>query len=497
MSTKKSYPQTPENYIKTGNARKLPIYECWVNEDFQTSGMANVLVSRIHKNGNLTGAIYLIDLFCLGVKDSVYFFNSDAGEYKEEILTAIPERIKIDYNHAHNLIYGAEIYAEELGLSAHKSFKTSQYILEEDTDDIPLEYFEFGENGKPHLFVSKNESRNLEIKLMENKLGKDGFHVTYQDLEFSEEDACEDTDEEDDEEEDVEEVLHKINDNDFLYYLEINDLDVIENIVNIYERCESPEKHALELEKLISDFEEPPLFILHRNTDEIYTECYPSHDNEVKAFKPLLPEETSLLLSTDYPEGTLAMAEFFDDLVLENDEETSDYETMINAAIHKLREKHGGKEALESFLVEFYFEEDDDENIEKALENYINLFPNSLHAQAVYLNDKIHTLVDKSQDALKKIMNILPFKIVETNTFFPNTTKAIHISEILSFLFLQGIYHIANHNIVKAEAFLREMVDLRLKEYPYFGTLRILLTQEKIHLFPKEKPKNSNLKIVL
>jgi len=54
---------SPENYIRK-KARSLPIYECWVNTNWEGSGMANIVIARSHTNGNITFCIYLVDLYC-------------------------------------------------------------------------------------------------------------------------------------------------------------------------------------------------------------------------------------------------------------------------------------------------------------------------------------------------------------------------------------------------------------------------------------------------
>ena len=70
---KKPQPQllSPENYIRQ-KARNLSIYECLINDDWKKMGSANVVIARIHTNGNLTVGAYLVDLLCMGVKDTVY-----------------------------------------------------------------------------------------------------------------------------------------------------------------------------------------------------------------------------------------------------------------------------------------------------------------------------------------------------------------------------------------------------------------------------------------
>jgi len=46
-------------------------------------GMGEVLVSRMHASGNITYALFLIDFYCLGVKDSFYRFNETPFDYED------------------------------------------------------------------------------------------------------------------------------------------------------------------------------------------------------------------------------------------------------------------------------------------------------------------------------------------------------------------------------------------------------------------------------
>src|ERR1700743_1386339 len=73
--------QSPESYIKN-QARQLPIVETFISKDWQENGICNIAVARGHKNGNYTVGIYLVDLFCLGLKDATYEFNLSPSDYR-------------------------------------------------------------------------------------------------------------------------------------------------------------------------------------------------------------------------------------------------------------------------------------------------------------------------------------------------------------------------------------------------------------------------------
>lgn len=150
---------SPENYIRE-RARTLPIHECLINPDWEVHGMASIIVSRKHTNGNLTAGLYLVDLKCLGVKDAQYFFNIYPFEYNNllERRGETQQLEKVDYTLAHNIIYAGMEFAEDYGFKPHKDFSVAKFILEEDTEDIELIEITCGENGVPFFVRGPLES---------------------------------------------------------------------------------------------------------------------------------------------------------------------------------------------------------------------------------------------------------------------------------------------------------------------------------------------------
>jgi len=171
-------PPSPEKYIRT-RCRNLPIGTCYINNGWKENGMAYVFITRKHSNDNITVGIYLVDTYCLGVKDSYYKFNISPFEL-DEIINDIYEGISfapIDYVLAHNIVYGAIGYAEDYGFSPHKDFtKVTQFILEEDDDNVVLMELEYGRNGKPFLIIQDEDEPYLGyIKTLEETAGEGNF----------------------------------------------------------------------------------------------------------------------------------------------------------------------------------------------------------------------------------------------------------------------------------------------------------------------------------
>ena len=82
------------------------------------------------------------------------------------------------YEEAHNWVYGAIAWAEEAGIAPDKSFAITKYMLEEDTDDVPLIEYEFGYNGKHLLMANNNLELSKYLPLMKKNLGEGNFAFT-------------------------------------------------------------------------------------------------------------------------------------------------------------------------------------------------------------------------------------------------------------------------------------------------------------------------------
>lgn len=173
---------SPENYIRQ-RARNLPLFQCLVNEGWEEEGLVYATIARKHINGNITFCAYLVDLKCLGIKDTMYFFNAhplDFNEFKDDMSNDI-DSIECDYDLVHNVIHAAWEYAEEIGFEPHRDFLSiTQYMLEEDTDEIPLMDIHCGgDDGKP-LYVQgpleDDVMANMIVNRLEKKLGPGNFH---------------------------------------------------------------------------------------------------------------------------------------------------------------------------------------------------------------------------------------------------------------------------------------------------------------------------------
>lgn len=175
---KKAAPQSfsPEKYIKE-QARKMPIVACYATADWKTDmGIVQATVVRQRNDGNFLVGSYLVDTYCLGVKDVFYNSKVDQSEL-DQMLEHWDDSTGLepaDYAEVHNLIYGAVEFAEEAGIRPCQQFGVCQYVLEEDDEKIPLIEYEYGLNGRYYLENRMmNEKRYLPI--LERNLGVGNF----------------------------------------------------------------------------------------------------------------------------------------------------------------------------------------------------------------------------------------------------------------------------------------------------------------------------------
>ncbi|MBR5982564.1 MAG: DUF1186 domain-containing protein [Bacteroidales bacterium] len=164
-----------DQYIRQ-KARTLKIGKCYISNEIEQCGEGDIIVTREHTGGKISMGIYLVDIFCLGVKDSFYYLRHDEYELKQ-IISGIGDMRECSYEEAHNWIYGAIAFAEEAGIEPHKSFRLTQFMLEEDSDEIPLIEYEFGRDGKHCLICNNQNEMNKYLPVLKKNLGDDFDYI--------------------------------------------------------------------------------------------------------------------------------------------------------------------------------------------------------------------------------------------------------------------------------------------------------------------------------
>ncbi len=149
--------------------------------------MAIIFATRKHVNKNITFAVFQVDLFCLGIKEAMYYFNadpdliSDLRKRHDEMSGPDDPVIEVEYTLAHNILYGAIEYAVDLGFQPPKEFEIASHILEEDDEHIELIEIEFGMNGMPAVFFGREKHPQNILFQLDKSVGRDNYRVFYGD----------------------------------------------------------------------------------------------------------------------------------------------------------------------------------------------------------------------------------------------------------------------------------------------------------------------------
>jgi hypothetical protein len=157
-----------------------PIVACMATEDFESKGMATVTVVRKLSLGRYGLVMFLLDTFCLGVKDA-FFRVADADQYEiyRNGLAVAGGTASIEPARARKLVRDAADFGAANGFPPPADFAEFERIF---GDVAPSEEtFTFGRDGKPYYVAGPYESAQRSEyvrKMLEQRFGPGGFHFT-------------------------------------------------------------------------------------------------------------------------------------------------------------------------------------------------------------------------------------------------------------------------------------------------------------------------------
>ena len=153
-------------------ATKGAVVRCIMSSTLFEIGIGHVIVARALPSGLLGCAYFLIDVFCLGVKD-VFYVEIGETELRSRLAEQddVQSFIDIEPAHARKLIRDAAAYAASLGLSGAKDTPVIEAIFGDVDTGACTETFTFGKDGKP-FFVSGPNDTQARIRAVSQTLEK-------------------------------------------------------------------------------------------------------------------------------------------------------------------------------------------------------------------------------------------------------------------------------------------------------------------------------------
>jgi hypothetical protein len=146
------------------------------DDDDDLPELVSVLVVREHRYKKVVACAYLVDPHCLGVKDALgprVFERSGLAAFVARQYAAYhrPPR-KAPLELARALVFGAEVYARELGFKPHPDFEPCRGQLGAWSGPSPIV---FGYHGKPIFMQGPHDDPDAVIGTLERTAGPGNF----------------------------------------------------------------------------------------------------------------------------------------------------------------------------------------------------------------------------------------------------------------------------------------------------------------------------------
>ncbi|MGH9151006.1 MAG: helix-turn-helix domain-containing protein [Acidimicrobiales bacterium] len=173
-------PEVVGCWVSPGWREGLDAPAAWPDTDVPDGighGIVTVLVARRHRRSRVSVAGYLVDVYCLGVKDALGPKVMDDAELRAYVRTyfsvyqAPPVEAPIEM--ARELVRGAVSYSRGLGFEPHPDFERTAGHLGERG---PTGAVRFGRHGKPYFVAGARDDARHVLRTLDRAVGQGNFH---------------------------------------------------------------------------------------------------------------------------------------------------------------------------------------------------------------------------------------------------------------------------------------------------------------------------------
>ena len=191
--------ETGGGSAREGSARAADLVGCWINRDWANGltvrgqpdwpglpagasngcdGLATVVVAREAPGSKLAACTYLVDVFCLGVKDAFgprAFPRRRLSEFLGQVYGSYADPpVAAPLDLARHVVFGAITHARGLGFEPHADFGPAAGHLGP-WEPPESSSIEFGRDGKPLYVQGPYDDYRQILRTLEQSVGADGF----------------------------------------------------------------------------------------------------------------------------------------------------------------------------------------------------------------------------------------------------------------------------------------------------------------------------------
>ena len=160
-------------------AANSAIHEALVPAKLFELGMGNLVFSRSLPDGRIALAVFLLDVFCLGVKNAFFAIVARDEYAKRRSSWSTVENLQpMQPACFRKLVEGGVAYALDLGFNPHVDYAEARQIFGDvQATDCPTQ-FEYGHDGKPFYISGPHETATQVQTILEQlqrRLGPGNF----------------------------------------------------------------------------------------------------------------------------------------------------------------------------------------------------------------------------------------------------------------------------------------------------------------------------------
>jgi len=160
-------------------AAEAPIQHCLLSANLFELGIGTMILARGVTRHHLAVGVFLLDVFCLGIKDTMFkSVESDELEMYLEKTNAGSPPVSLQPSDARKLLRDLPAWSQSIGFPPHRDFAAIERIFGDIDADESEANFPFGRDGKPVYIPGPFESATVvrrRIEQLQKHLGSDGF----------------------------------------------------------------------------------------------------------------------------------------------------------------------------------------------------------------------------------------------------------------------------------------------------------------------------------
>lgn len=162
-------------------ASRAPIQECLITESLFETGMGTLILARGATPHDVALGSFLLDVFCLGIKDVTFgLLEDDTLEMYLDVTDAASPLVPVDPSYARKLLRDLAAWSQSIGFPPHLDLAAVEPLFGDIDPNASEAAFQFGRDGKP-VYIPGPSETSLQIlsriEHLRRTLGDSGFDL--------------------------------------------------------------------------------------------------------------------------------------------------------------------------------------------------------------------------------------------------------------------------------------------------------------------------------